>query len=212
MKFLKALALMTFLFLVNPNVHAYDDYDNYESYDSIVGDLSSRTSSPSEKVFDIDSLKLHAGFGFNNTVARLKPVENAPRRITLQGFQLSLGVDMFSPNFITEVGLINYNSTLKNEHTYKMREFDLKTYYRNHINRIIAIRGGVGLGVRYIDINSPTHSSDYTSPVSQILLGGEAKLGKQLSFVSELSYKSSLTSNSPETSAVDLTFRVDGHF
>src|SRR5690606_18652206 len=128
MSFLKLFTLMAFLF-VSANAYAYeDDFNNYESYDSIVGDLSSKTSYDSGKILDIDSLKLHAGFGFNNTIVNLRPQGTNPDRITLQGFQLSLGVDMFSPNFITEVGLINYNSANKQDHSYKMKEFDLKTY------------------------------------------------------------------------------------
>ena len=214
MKILMTL-LMAFGFMTTQNAIAFteEDYDHYESYDSIVGDLSNRTSYKSqEKVLDLDSMKLHVGFGFNNTLTNLKKNGNAPDKITLQGFQLSLGVDLFSPNVITEVSLINYNSNTKNEYKYGMKEFDLKTYYRHHLNRIMALRGGVGLGVRYLDISAPEGSSDYTTPISQILAGAEAKLGKTLSFVTELSYKNAMTGSAPEKSAVDLTFRVDGHF
>ena len=212
------ILLAVLLSLSFQNAHAFseeEDFSNYESYDSIVGDLSNRTSSnPDDRVFDIDSMRLHAGFGFNNTLMNLRSQPGAPDRVTLQGFQLSLGIDLFSPNVITEVGLINYNSETKQDHKYSMKEFDLKTYYRHHMNRIIALRGGIGLGVRYSDISSPTGigAGDYTTPVSQILVGGEAKLGKKLSFVSELSYKNAMTSNAPEKSSMDLTFRVDGHF
>lgn len=212
MTYLKLFTVAALVLFASTGFSYEEDYNDYESYDSIVGDLRSKTSYSPDRVLDIDSLKLHAGFGFNNSIVNLRPMGDNPSRITLQGFQLSLGVDMFSPNFITEVGLINYNSVAKEDYSYKMREFDLKTYYRHHANRIIAIRGGIGLGVRYMDINSPTTSAEYTTPVSQILLGGEAKLGKQLSFVSELSYKNAMTSSSPETSSIDLTFRVDGHF
>jgi hypothetical protein len=111
------------------------------------------------------------------------------------------------------VGLINYNSENKDAYKYSLKEFDIKTYYRHHLNRIFALRGGIGLGVRYFDVNSPDEGSlEYTNPVSQILMGAEAKLGKQLSFVTELSYKNSMAGNAPERSATDLTFRVDGHF
>lgn len=197
------------------NAFAYtdEDFNQYEDYDSIVGDLSSRTSTRSnDAVLDLDSMKLHAGFGFNNTLVNLRPNGNNPDKVTLQGFQLSLGVDLFSPNLITEVGLINYNSISKESYKYSLKEFDLKTYYRHHLNRIVAMRGGVGLGVRYMDISSKDGSSDHTIPISQILIGGEAKMGKILSFVTELSYKNAMTSGSPEKSAMDLAFRVDGHF
>lgn len=215
MKKLSTLLIISFV-LIAQSAFSYDeeDFGSYQDYDSIVGDLSSHTSARSnDKIFDLDSMKLHAGFGFNNTIIDLRSNGNNPGRITLQGFQLSLGIDLFSPNVVTEVGLINYNSENKESYKYAMKEFDLKTYYRYHLNHLIALRGGIGLGVRYFDINSPDQgSTSYTNPVSQILMGGEAKLGRQLSFVTELSYKNSMTGNAPERSATDLTFRVDGHF
>ena len=216
MKVLVILLLAGFINITASNVFAYaedEDYNNYESYDSIVGDLSNRTSGDVEELIDLDSMKLHAGFGFNNTLINLAPKGNYPDKVTLEGFQLSLGIDLFSPNVVTEVSLINYNSVAKESYKFALKEFDLKTYYRHHLNRIVAIRGGIGLGVRYFDIQSDTQGSEeYTNPVSQILVGGEAKLGNRLSFVSELSYKNSLTGGAPEDSALDLTFRVDGHF
>lgn len=208
------LALSLVLFAQSAFSYEDEDFGNYEDYDSIVGDLSSHTTThKSGDLFDLDSMKLHAGFGFNNTLIDLKSHGNNPSKVTLQGIQLSLGIDLFSPNVITEVGLINYNSESKESYRYSLKEFDIKTYYRYHLNRFFALRGGMGLGVRYFDVSSPDEGTlEYTNPVSQILMGGEAKLGKQLSFVTELSYKNSMTGNAPERSATDLTFRVDGHF
>lgn len=210
------LILALLLVFSTTTTFAYDadeSFDSYEDYDSIVGDLSSSTSvSNGDELLNLDKMKLHAGFGFNNTIMDLKSKPNSPESITLQGFQISLGIDLFSPNTITEVGLINYNSEFKENNTYKLREFDIKTYYRHHLNSIIGLRGGAGLGIRYIDIDSPTGSIEYTNPVAQILVGGEAKLGRKLSFITELSYKKSMTSDAPENAATDLTFRVDGHF
>jgi hypothetical protein len=207
------IILAVVLCFIAQNVFAYDQEENYEDYDSIVGDLSSRTSNNNNgDILNLDAMKLHAGFGFTNTLIDLRSTPNGPSKITLQGFQLSMGLDLFSPNVITEVGLINYNSETKDSYTYDMKEFDIKTYYRYHLNRIIALRGGIGLGIRDMDVDSPAGSASYTDPVSQILLGGEAKLGRSLSFLSELSYKNSLTGGTPERGAMDLIFRVDGHF
>lgn len=190
-----------------------EDYNSYEDYDSIVGDLSNRTSGGSDEILNLDSMKLHAGFGMNNSLINLKSENGSPDQVTLQGFQISLGIDLFSPNVVTEVALMNFNSEVKENHKYSLKEFDLKTYYRHHMNRIVAIRGGAGLGVRYFEINRPNSgSTDYTNPVAQILVGAEAKLGKKLSFVTELTYKNAMSSVSPEKSALDLGFRVDGHF
>lgn len=211
---MKIFSLILTGLLLTTNAFAFEeeDYESYEGYDSIVGDLSSKTSSRSEDLIDLDSMKLHAGFGFNNTLVDLRSQGNSPGRVTLQGFQLSLGIDLFSPNFVTEVGLINYNSVTKENYKYSLKEFDLRTYYRHHLNRIVALRGGIGLGVRYFDINGPDVGSKYTNPVSQIIAGAEAKLGKKLSFVTEVSYKNSMSSASPEKSSIDLAFNVAGHF
>lgn len=214
MKKLSTLLALS-LILLAQTAFSFDEEDtsSYDDYDSIIGDLSSHTTARNqEALFDLDTMKLHAGFGFNNTLIDLRSHANAPDKVTLQGFQLSLGVDLFSPNIITEVGLVNYNSESKGSYSYGLKEFDLKTYYRYHLNRIIAMRGGIGLGVRYFSVDGPEGDQEYTNPVSQILVGGEAKMGKLLSFVTELSYKNSMASNAPERSAVDLTFRVDGHF
>lgn len=190
-----------------------EDYSSYEDYDSIVGDLSSRTSARNDDLLNLDAMKLHAGFGMNNTLIDLKSESGSPDRVTLQGFQISLGIDLFSPNIVTEVALMNFNSEVKDDYKYSLKEFDIKTYYRHHLNRIVAVRGGAGLGIRYFEINNPNAgSTDYTNPVAQLLFGAEAKLGKKLSFVTELSYKNAMSSTSPERSALDLGFRVDGHF
>ncbi len=213
--FLSALILGLSLIISAGTAFAYDeDYNSYEDYDSIVGDLSSRTTGRrSEDLIDLDSMKLHAGFGMTNTLIDLRSNGNNPGKVTLQGFQISLGIDLFSPNVVTEVGLINYNSVSKDSYKYSLKEFDLKTYYRHHLNRIVALRGGAGLGVRYFDIRDPENgSTEYTNPVAQLLVGGEAKLGKKLSFITELSYKNSMSSASPEKGALDLAFKVDGHF
>ena len=101
-----------------------ENFESYEDYDSIVGDLSSHTSGRNNNdIINLDNMKLHAGFGFNNTIVDLKSRPDSPDKITLQGFQLSLGIDLFSPNVITEVGLINYNAESKDSYRLGMKEF-----------------------------------------------------------------------------------------
>jgi hypothetical protein len=209
---MKKLILFLAVIFTTNSLWALEE-ESYEDYDTMVNEMTSKAPKKHGDLFDFDSLNLHFGFGFNNSMLNLKSKNESPSNVSVQGFTLGMGIDLFSPEYVAEADYSNYNPSDKEEYSYKLREFDLKVYYHKHLNSFFIGKAGGGLGARYLTVTSPNGNSESDStPVGMIFVGGEIMLGNHLGFLSDLTFKNALSGGTPEKYSLDLALGVSGHF
>src|SRR5579871_1598762 len=87
------------------------EYDEV-SYDDLINQINKKHAQNSQIQNNnsiLDDITLHAGFGLitsNMTVQE----PNRTEQLQLTGFQMSFGIDLFSPNFVAEGALRNFGS------------------------------------------------------------------------------------------------------
>jgi hypothetical protein len=212
-KILSLSFLISAMLLLSVQSFALEE-EKYDDYDSIVDNLSTSTAKANKgDLFDFDSLALHFGFGFNNSAINLKSRGGSPSQVTMHGFQLGMGVDLFSPDYIAEIDYANYNPADKEGYSYKLREYDFKAYYHHPLTSFFIGKAGFGVGARELSINTPHGGSTReTTPIGQLFVGSELMLGRHLGFLTDLTYKNALSGGTAEKSSFDLALGVNGHF
>lgn len=182
--------------------------ENYESYDTIINELSSRQSS---LLSSYSKNEVHMGIGYVNSTSKISGTNIPIDRMTLQGIQAQMGIDLF-PRFSSLVQISYLTPSTKSGTEMEAVEFDLIALFKPSINRLVDGRFGGGLGVRNVDIKAPQTQTDFTNPLAIVVAGIEAKITNQVGFVTELSFKNALTGSNAEKYVVDLGVRIDGHF
>lgn len=189
-----------------------------ESYEDLVKRLNQRRAQVSAATISqneanpLDDLTIHTGFGLITSTFNVR--ENGDNsQFNLQGFQLSAGIDLFSPNYVAEAAVRNFGQQTQSVETDSFREIDLKAMYRQPSRpNDLGYRFGTGIATRYLSVSRPGFSSDETNP-AMILFGGlEASFSRSFGLGVELGYRRVLASNTTDQNSMDLTIRLDGFF
>ncbi len=201
------------LFLLETKVQA-QEYEEV-SYEDLVNQINkkrARVSETSNNTSILDDITIHAGFGLlTSSMLVSESVRNS--QIQLNGFQLSFGIDLFSPLWVAEAAIRNFGSGSSGSANYSFRELDMKVLYRSAANPgDIGIRVGGGLATQYLTLNDVGASIDESAPASVVFAGVESKVSRNLAIGAELGYRNSLLSNAANRDSVDLTFRLDSFF
>ncbi len=188
-------------------------------YDAIVSELSrTRTSNQVTYVKDpFSAVQIHAGLGLANTLFSLQRDGQRDLNIAQSGLQLSLGIDLFSRNWMAEGTIRNFGKTKKEGIESTLREFELKLVYRSHLNTFLKLRTGLGVSGRYLDLNGvrgngSSFDETYTTPSTLGFLGMSTFITDGLSFGADISGRLSMISDTADSSSVDITLRMDSHF
>lgn len=191
--------------------------DDYSSYDDIVKELKASevaTSAqiPSESAFE--SIRIHAGTGLVSTHANLKTPGRLPETASMNGFEVFMGIDLFSRNWIAEGAARSFNPEAFAGTKIALREFDLKIIHRDSISRMMFWRGGLGVAARYITFDQKLQgiNDSYTTPATIFLLGLGAQFSSNLSLGADLNYRTALITDTIEKSAIDGNLRLTGTF
>lgn len=203
---MKLCLLLCLTILMAQNTYAAEE--NYDSYDTIINELSSRQSS---LLSSYSKSEVHVGIGYVNSTSKISGSNIPVDRMTLQGIQAQMGIDL-APGFSSLVQVSYLTPSTKNGTEMQAVEFDLIALFKPSINRLVDGRFGGGLGVRNVDIKAPQTQTDFTNPLAIIVAGIEAKITNEVGFVTELSFKNALTGSNAEKYVVDLGVRIDGHF
>lgn len=194
-------------------VLASDDYEEV-SYDDLVNQLASRKRAATSSLNDpFDAIKIHAGIGLITSASSVT-VDGGDSYRYFNGFQLSLGIDLFSPNWASEALIRNFGQSGSGSETRSLREFDLKVLYKNKLQNSIGYRFGAGLGTRYLKLSdySKDISINDTTATSVFFTGIDAYASKHVSFGLEAGLRSAMVTNTSDKNSMDLTFRVDTFF
>lgn len=195
-------------------VQAATEYEEV-SYDDLVNQINKRKSSVIRNANDpLDDIKLHAGFGL---ITSANNVNTGQGRDTLKyqnGFQLSLGIDLFSPYWSSELAIRNFGQAKSGTETRSLREFDLKFMNRNHLSEGAGYRLGAGIGNRYLKIDDDYNgvAIDDSTPTALFFGGIDAYVNKNISFGIEGGLRTSMVNQTADKSAFDLTVRLDTYF
>ena len=203
---MKKAFLLTFFLFTLP---LFAEDENYISYDSIVNELTLKQ--PSAIPQEYFEAPLYIGFGYVNSTSKINGSNIPLDKMSLQGLQFSMGMDML-PRFTTAIQLTYLTNNTKNSTEMDALEFDLMGIFKPQINSILSGRLGAGIGVRNVDIKAPKTQTQFTNPLAIFVGGVEARVSKQVGIVTDVSYKNALTTNNAEKYVVDFGVRIDGHF
>ncbi len=216
--------ILFFIFALSSiSSQAATSYDSDESglgYEAIVGELEKLdaplpTTTVSEDPFEL--AKIHVGFAMLSSYANFQLASGKGESGLLTGFELSFGIDLFSPEWMALGSIRSYSSEkLGDSIRAKLQEFDLKFLYKNYLSRRVQGVFGLGLSARYLDLKtevaSQTQTTKYTTPASVISAGFMARMGKQVSVGPEFSYRSAMINETADRNAFDGMLKLDAQF
>lgn len=207
-----AILPFVFIFTINTKVQA-QEYEEV-SYDELVNRLSKKKNSISQSTNSnvLDEIMIHAGFGLSTSSLSYE-VSGVPAQKQISGFQLSLGIDLFSPQWVAEGAIRNFGSQETASEVKSFREMDLKIMYKSLVEtNSLYFHLGTGITTRYLKISNYGSEVNETTPASVFFIGLDNPLSKFLSVGFDLSYRSGMLNKSIDKSSVDLMLRMDTHF
>lgn len=213
------LGLVGLIFALIPttNVWADEDDDSYTSYDAIVADLNESANEtyipPSPDAFDWDEVAIHGGVGLATTFVQIDAVSGRSTGL-LKGFEGHFGVNLFSKSARAEGALRTFMPTeTSGGATTELKEFELRVLYTPRIFTKTMLRMGGGVAARYMTFNvSGLASYNLSTPASSFTLGFERKMSPHVALGPDVSYRSSLISDTIDKSAWNASLRLNATF
>ena len=219
----KKILLSLLLVFVNQLTFAAEDTDYEGGFDSLVKELtqSRSTVDESSNIDPFDLVKIHFGIGVVNTLITFDTNKGLVSG-GQHGFQASLGIDLFSPNWVAE-GVVRSFAEVEMDQTWaSLHEFDLKIAYQSTSRRFFNPFLGLGMAARYLDLKqmektspaaAPTKTlTQHSTPSSVIFTGISYPITDGMSLAAEISYRKPIIDETIERSAADFTIRFNTHF
>lgn len=194
-------------------VEAAPSSSDYEevSYDDLLTELSAKKRTvTNSQTSSFDTVRLHAGVGYANTFTNIATHKQNFNRHAA-GIQISLGMDLFSPNWYSEGVFRNYGLTTNGNEELALRELDLKLGYTSSLESIWAFSLSSGLSNRFLRFSDPSKNIDVdsTTPSLVVSTGFHAQVHKNVSLGAELSAHSALISRTVDKNSFDFAFRIN---
>ncbi|KHD87761.1 MAG: hypothetical protein OM95_12150 [Bdellovibrio sp. ArHS] len=185
------------------------DYEEV-SYDQLLDELSAKKNVMAAKqTSSFDEVRLHAGIGYVNTFTNIA-TQNKNFNRHASGIQLSMGMDLFSPNWYSEGVFRNYGVTSSGAEELSLKEFDLKLGYTNKLESIWNYSLSAGLSNRFLRFTDATRNIDVddTTPSLVISSGFAAQVHRNLSLGAEISARSAVVNRTADKNSFDFAFRL----
>lgn len=198
--------------LTSTLAQAAADYEEV-SYDDLVNQINKRKNSVVRNANDpLDSIKIHAGLGLLTSANNVNTGRGSDTIKYQNGFQLSLGIDLFSPQWAAETTLRNFGQAKSGSETRSLREFDLKLMHRDMMSSSSGYRFGAGIGTRYLKVDDIDVNIDDSTPTALIFGGLDIYAAKNFSVGAEAGFRTSMVNQTADRGALDLTIRLDTYF
>ena len=190
-------------------------------YDAIVDQLNKetatstvRTRQPVATASSLDSVMMHGGLGFANYVQGINFDDGTATTLNQRGIQFALGIDLFSPNWMSEGTFRTFAEDGDGKISSSVHEFELKLLNKDRVGASrFGYRAGVGLTGRYLTIKRKNMAEKtYTTPMSVATLGGDLFINDRLSLGADVNARNSLIGETIDHNSYDLTLRLDAHF
>lgn len=201
------------LFSAPTLVQAAANGSDYEevSYDDLLNELSAKKNSIARKsASSFDDVRLHAGIGYANSFTNIS-ANNQNFNRHANGIQLSLGMDLFSPNWYSEGVFKNYGVTSSGSEEMTLRELDLKVGYTNRLESIWSYSISSGLSNRFLRFSDSAKgvSVNETTPSLVVSTGFSAQVHKHLSIGAEVSAHTAMVNSTSDKNSFDFAFRLN---
>ncbi len=180
------------------------------SYDDLLTELSSKKAAFKKQTpSPLDTVKIHAGLGYVNSFSNFR-VNNENMSRYQNGMQLSLGIDLFSPDWFSEGVFRNYGVTTDGSEDISLKEFDLRLGFKNPIRSIWSYSLATGLANRFLKITDSSRgiSTDDTTPSMMMSGGFYANPTKNISFGIELNARTPFVSSTADKNSYDFALRI----
>jgi hypothetical protein len=191
---------------------ASDSKGDYQeiSYDDLLNELSAKKRAVTKKdTSDLDDVRLHAGVGYANSFTNISAQgQNFNRHAA--GIQLSVGMDLFSPQWYSEGVFRNYGSSSSGTEDFTLREIDLKIGYTDKLESIWSYTLSSGLSNRFLKFSDAAKnvSVDTTTPSLVISTGFMGQVHKNLSIGAEFGARSALVNDTADKNSFDFALRL----
>lgn len=202
------------LFCLSTLVQAADEYQEV-SYEDLVNQINQKKTSVIREANDpFDEIKLHAGLGLIASANNIDTGSGGDKLKYQNGFQLSLGIDLFSEEWVAETALRNFGLAESGTERRSLREFDLKLMHRNFLSASTGYRLGAGIGNRYLKVDDSFNqlSINDNTPIALFFGGIDVMMSKNFSVGVESGLRTSMVNQTSDKSGLDLTFRLDSYF
>lgn len=208
---LKTLVLASWLFLSPFPLLAQSGYD------AIVDELTARqhhtrrettTQAPADLLGDV---KIYFGAGWVSSAFQ-PPQELSKSLIWHSGVVLTMGIDLFSHNWMAEGSIKNFGTASEELHTYKLKDFDLKLVHQSSPFRPVRGKMGLGLGGRFLHHAGPEGSREYSTPYAVATGGLSALLTRHLQISAEVAARTALIQETIDKSSMDVALKIDTFF
>jgi hypothetical protein len=185
-------------------------YAQEEGFDSIVKELKSSlndTPPPAQKI-ETDSTRVLAGAAVLGTYVNA----NAGSAL-LSGFDLHLGVELFTSKWQAEISLRSFSTgRVQNNTTMSLDEYDLKLVRTGELQKTLNLRVGGGLAAQYLKTSVNGDSTTDTAPSLLAVVGVEKVFSPKVTLGPDLSFRLPLISNSNEKASLDAGLRLNFYF
>lgn len=214
MKTIFNLKALMFLFFSLTFVQAQAQLDDDQfGYDYIVKELSQSRSSYGDSRDILSNVMIHGGVALSSSHLSLNLPTGAKDSGFLQGFEASLGIDLFSKYWLAEGAVRSFSSGHFGTSEVDLQEFDLRIVHRSYFGRYFRIRAGFGLAARYLNYKASGEASrDYTTPSSIFLIGAVGQITRNFSVGAELTARNSMVGDTIDDQAFDAAIKLGTHF
>lgn len=207
---------LVFLSLSLPQVVLAESSDYEElSYEDLVEQISRKKQKVirSSEVNPLDDIKLHAGLGLITAMNNMRVNDQTFTR-AMNGFEISLGIDLFSRYWTSEAVLRNFGTAGSGSETRSLREFDLRVLHRNSLGSQLGYRLGSGLGTRYFKFSDPQRQVNLSEEVPCLLAfaGLETPATQNVSLGAEIGLRQPLIDSASDKTSLDMMVRLDTTF
>lgn len=193
--------------------------DETQSYDEIINSLSNNSISARRGSVDsglkLDDIRLHASVGAIASRTNLRSGNGLPGSQAASGAELVMGIDLFSREWLAEGVVRSFHSQEFMSTDFSLREFDLRVIHEGLIGKASRLRLGSGLSSRYITFSSTPSAnvkSEYTTPAFVVLAGFKYPMFAGLVLLGDITYRSSMVTDTIDKGAVDAGLRIGGSF
>ncbi len=191
--------------------------EQYAGYDSIVHDLDgeSTTAQVPQSSDPFDDIQFHAAFGAVMSHLNLVSTRGLPSSADLQGYEVDLGIDLFSPDWQAVGTLTSFNPFNSQQMELQMQEFGLLVQHEIPIQHMLSAIFAAGLTARYLTLtgNVPsTFAGENTTPAS--IFDGGLNFGITSGFGIRLdaAYEAPMIHTTADAGSIDGTLMLAGSF
>lgn len=194
---------------------SYNESSEEVTYDDLVHKLNQTKTRVQRDLnpHPFDSIFFHASFGVSTSVTNVHISGNNTYKYQ-NGFELGLGVDLFSPYWRSEATIRNFGLSQSGSENRSLREFDLKVFGVIPSGARANLMLGTGLGTRYFKLTDELNGLyiNENTPVGIFLAAIQTKLNSNLSLCFEMGLRTSLISRTVDKNSADLGIKIDTAF